>query len=911
MHGRFVSLAGRLAARGFLAFAGLLLFSALATNAEAAASNNVDTDTVVVSTSSVVARDSSPETQASRPEAEESYDEDEEPVVDSVAPNAVLGPPNVGYRDFSYGNTVTPAPTGEKPESKLWWNDGYWWGSLWNTSSNRYTIHRFENNSWVNTGTAIDTRASSKGDALWDGTHLYIASHVFTTSPGSSSSGNGRLFRYSYNSGSNTYTLDSGFPVNVNSSKSEALVLDKDSNGKLWVTWVEGGKVKVNRTVGSDLTWGQPFDLPVQGSNTNSDDISSLAPMAGNRIGLMWSNQRDKKMYFAVHLDGAADTQWEPREDALADASLGAVADDHINLKLACDGSGTLYAATKTSLEGSDPLVYILRRQPTGVWSRHRFGTGNENHTRPIICLDADAGVMYVFAQSNRSGREVIYMKSSSTANLTFPSGLGTPVIDSPSDTHVNDPSSKKGCVGGATGLLVVASDEGTHYYFHNFFDLGGGTLPVIASFNPSSGVPGTEVTITGTRLSGATQVTFNNTPASTFFVDSDVRIRAIVPPAATTGRIRVTTPGGVGQSASDFTVTTPPSPPSIASFSPSSGPVGQVVTITGSGFTGTSAVEFGGVAAAVFTVDNNAQIRATVPLGAVTGRIQVTNAAGSDESSEDFVVTPGPTTLVLPPIHDARVKSSSPTSNYGQDSLLRIRFGDVSYHSYFKFAVSGLSGPLQEAKLRLFCTDGTDDGGTVHLVSNDYLGTSTPWTENGLNWDNAPAIPNPSLDSAGPVTTGTWVELDVTAAIIGDGTYSFALKSTSDNSGYYSSDEGSHPPELVLSVASSIHGAQTLAAQVPIEIGPVVLRQNQPNPFRGSTSVSLDLPAAAPVELLIYDIRGREIRRLVDGWLPPGRHSATWDSRDRSGFLVPSGMYFLQLKTPTRTQSLKMLLVR
>lgn len=229
--------------------------------------------------------------------------------------------------------------------------------------------------------------------------------------------------------------------MTVNGSKSETLVLDKDSSGKLWITWMESGKVKVNRTVGSDQVWGTPFDLPGQGGSVNSDDISSVVAFGGNKIGIMWSNQKDKKMYFAVHLDGDADTQWQGREDALADGSLGAVADDHINLKQSCAGDGALYAATKTSLSGSDPLVYLLKRAANGSWSRHVIGTGSNNHTRPIVLLDGNAGRAYVFASSNRGGgREKIYMKSAPTSDLQFPSGLGTPFIDSQSESAGQQP---------------------------------------------------------------------------------------------------------------------------------------------------------------------------------------------------------------------------------------------------------------------------------------------------------------------------------------------------------------------------------------------------------------------------------------------------------------------------------------
>jgi hypothetical protein len=114
-----------------------------------------------------------------------------------------------------------------------------------------------------------------------------------------------------------------------------------------------------------------------------------------------------------------------------------------------------------------------------------------------------------------------------------------------------------------------------------------------------------------------------------------------------------VTNADGTGTSASDFTVTVP-ALPEITAFTPSSGPVGTSVTITGTNFTGTTAVEFNGTAAVTFTVDSDTQITATVPAGATTGPISVTNADGTGTSASDFTVTvptrmaraPAPATL-------------------------------------------------------------------------------------------------------------------------------------------------------------------------------------------------------------------------------------------------------------------------
>jgi len=209
---------------------------------------------------------------------------------------------DVGYRDFRFGASCNSTPTGEKPESKLWWNDGFWWGSLCSAGDSTYHIFRLDlaTQIWVDTGTLLDDRPSSKADTLWDGQKLYIASHIFSASgaPIASPSQWGRLYRYSYDRGTRSYSLDNGFPVDVTRGKSETLVLEKAVNGQLWVTYVEDGNVMVNHSVGSDNVWAIPFVLPVGGnSNLTNDDISAIITFdrstATPQIGIMWSNQND------------------------------------------------------------------------------------------------------------------------------------------------------------------------------------------------------------------------------------------------------------------------------------------------------------------------------------------------------------------------------------------------------------------------------------------------------------------------------------------------------------------------------------------------------------------------------------------------------------------------------------------
>ncbi len=386
-------------------------------------------------------------------------------------------PITAGYRDFNFGSTVYFQPTAEKPEHKLWWHDGSWWGVLWSTSANKYRIHQFNlaSQCWTNVGPDVDDRSQTLSDALWDGTKLYIASHVMEST---SATGNGRLYRYSYNSTSDTYTLDAGFPVDVNGEKSETLTIAKDTAGKLWVTWASNTTIMVNRSTTDDLTWGTAFQVPVQGSNVNSDDISAIVAF-GNRIGVLWSNQTDEKMYFATHVDGDPDMTWQARETSL-EVSSKPVADDHINIKMTSDDGGNVYVATKSSSEvSSETLIYLLKRNgSSGVWSAHEVGKVSDDHTRPILAVDTENRNIYVFMARLTGSPRSIYMKSSNLDNISFPLGVGTEFIRSESDALTNNPTGTRQTVNSTTGILVLASDEGTKNYLHNYLSLAPATPP-------------------------------------------------------------------------------------------------------------------------------------------------------------------------------------------------------------------------------------------------------------------------------------------------------------------------------------------------------------------------------------------------------------------------------------------------
>lgn len=77
-----------------------------------------------------------------------------------------------------------------------------------------------------------------------------------------------------------------------------------------------------------------------------------------------------------------------------------------------------------------------------------------------------------------------------------------------------------------------------------------------------------------------------------------------------------------------------------------------------------------------------------------------------------------------------------------------------------------------------------------------------------------------------------------------------------------------------------------------------VFLSPSWPNPFRGSTTLPIQLTAATSVSVGVYDVRGRRVRLMRLGTLPAGEHRAVWDGTDESGIAVANGTYYCRLES-------------
>jgi len=226
----------------------------------------------------------------------------------------------------------------------------------------------------------------------------------------------------------------------------------------------------------------------------------------------------------------------------------------------------------------------------------------------------------------------------------------------------VNSATSITATVGsGATGMVSVVTPAGSA----SLGTFTYGVPPVtITNFTPTSGGPGTVVTINGSNFTGATSVSFGASPAASFTVVSGNQVTAVVGNGST-GVVTVAAGSNSGQSTA-FTYIPPPV--SITTFSPTSGATGTQVVIKGHGFLNADSVYFGGVSASKVTISGDTSITAVVAGGA-SGSVTVV-APASQDSKPGFTYISNTPPPPPPPSNLISITSFSPASGKTGDTI-------------------------------------------------------------------------------------------------------------------------------------------------------------------------------------------------------------------------------------------------
>ena len=400
-----------------------------------------------------------------------------------------------------------------------------------------------------------------------------------------------------------------------------------------------------------------PLDAPVQLNDVLYGTAAGYTPWNGNQISVstIWS-LTSTGTFKVLHTFSGADGSY-------AQAPLVVGPD------------GNLYGGTLEG--GANNLGVLFKITPSGTYTvLHNFAGGSDgNYLASGMTAGRDGNLYGVANKGGANGLGVIF-KLTTSGTYTALNQLSNPPGNA-SESLVQGSDGKfygvLGQVNGSTpGAIYSVTSTGTltilytfcqqtncadginpsyplvQYTdgkFYGFTYQGGGSnndgvffslsvgLGAFANLLTTSGGEAAKVQIEGQGFSSSSVVKFGGTQSTSVTASGTTFLTATVPAGALTGTVTVTTGTTTLTSPQTFKVK-----PGVKSFSPTSGPVGTAVTITGTELTQATKVTFNGTSA-TFTVNSDSQITATVPARATSGKITVMTKGGSASSTTSFTV--------------------------------------------------------------------------------------------------------------------------------------------------------------------------------------------------------------------------------------------------------------------------------
>ena len=356
---------------------------------------------------------------------------------------------------FLTESRISEVATSDKPQSKVWRHAGYWWCVLGNNET--FSVYRFDGTDWSK-HLDLPAQGAERADCLPVGDDVYILAYAIRTPS---------LHKIHYNGAQ--YDLSPGWetPVELSlGSGSESATITRDSSGRLWIGIDASRNIDVYYSNTSERDWSGPITLR---ENVSSDDICAITSLRDGGIGVMWSDQDRMEFGFAVHRDSDAPELWQ-LETIRAE---GPIADDHINL--ACASDGTLYAIVKTEFDTDGyPQLGLLQRTPSGEWQElvpFTILSATDTGTRPIILLNEERRELYVFYTNWADNPRTISVKTAQMDDPVFPRESIRLLEDSRS---LNNVTSTRQIVSDETGVLILAAPAGgraVHYCFIRDFN--------------------------------------------------------------------------------------------------------------------------------------------------------------------------------------------------------------------------------------------------------------------------------------------------------------------------------------------------------------------------------------------------------------------------------------------------------
>jgi hypothetical protein len=391
----------------------------------------------------------------------------------------------VTFRDFA----VVPAAHGQpglarEARHRVWYADGAWWAILPAGLDREQRVFRLDPSGrvWQDTGTVVDERPGAIVDVAWDGHHAAIVSAGARATPSQAV----RFTRLTYDAKAGRFLRDPDFPIPLTAVGCSFALVARDASGVAWVAIVQGGQLLVRHTLGDDVHWSPAAPPAANLGPMAPNDAIALASLGSGAVGLAWTDSSAPAIRFAEHRTGDSLDTWS--SETVATSHVAGAA-----LDLAADPAGRTFIAAALSPPANQnpnplsPAVVIFERAPASSWSTTVVTRSKDRARQPRLVVDLADDALLVIMTADSS--QAIVYKRSPLDRLSFQTGPGIPIVASPGDPNVADPSVAAAPADAASGLVVVAFDAADSWFLHGTLALG---PPPLATPAPTGTPPPT-----------------------------------------------------------------------------------------------------------------------------------------------------------------------------------------------------------------------------------------------------------------------------------------------------------------------------------------------------------------------------------------------------------------------------------
>ncbi|GEM_PF-1269913 len=305
----------------------------------------------------------------------------------------IFAPPNEMRAQGEAISTETQSGFLKSNQSKVFHHEGNWWAIAHHDTTSRWYLWKFNGGLWTRLNSLVKS-STMKYDAVVNsasGKLYLIGSHASAT----------EFRRYSYASGTATWTMDTGFPVSPSFNNEDAgnpLSLAQAKNGDLWIFRINSNKLQAKRSTNGGAAWSAAIEVKSGlTAATGTTDAVVFSSGGNDFVGVAYGETpaAGTKFGFLTHQDGAANETWT---DESASLTLFGAERGSNQLAMTTDANNNIYLFTKTgNASGIDPRNTLYKRASSGAWQKFKVNaSAGEDWKSPAVVFEAVNNKIYV-----------------------------------------------------------------------------------------------------------------------------------------------------------------------------------------------------------------------------------------------------------------------------------------------------------------------------------------------------------------------------------------------------------------------------------------------------------------------------------------------------------------------------------